>query len=146
MRTKATVGALLAGAAVASLVLAGCSSSSGTASGTTTTGATAASTTSTAGASTTTAVAPAAAPCTNSALLAAAQAAPNLGAVQSVVNFECAGSWAYANVTVGTGSAAFDAVIVLQAQRSGWTVANRGTACLNHLVPASLYNQACTTS
>ncbi|HMK62502.1 MAG TPA: hypothetical protein VEG62_01705 [Acidimicrobiales bacterium] len=38
----------------------------------------------------------------------------------SMVNVGCAGSRAYANVTVGTGSAAYDAVIVLQAQGSAW--------------------------
>ena len=59
----------------------------------------------------------------------------------SVVNFGCSGSWAYANVTEGTGSAAIDAVIVLQSQGSGWVVADRANACNNHLVPSDLYTK-----
>jgi hypothetical protein len=68
------------------------------------------------------------------------------GPVQSVNGFGCSGSWAYADVTVGTGSNTFDAVIVLQAQGSSWSVADRGNACNNHLVPSDIYTQACTTS
>lgn len=125
---KTTGGALLAGAALA-VVLAGCSSGNNQTSPTTSTTAAATS-----------------APCTQSAILTATRSATGLGPVQSVVNFGCSGSWAYANVTVGSGSAAFDAVIVLQAQGSAWAVQNRGTACSNHLVPSDLYTQACTTS
>jgi hypothetical protein len=68
------------------------------------------------------------------------------GPVSAVSGFGCSGSWAYADVTVGSGENNFDAVIVLQAQGSGWTVADRGNACNNHLVPAAIYTQACTTS
>ena len=64
----------------------------------------------------------------------------------SVDNYGCSGTWAYANVSVGSGSGAFDAVIVLQAQGSTWSVADRGNACYNHLVPSNIYTQACTTS
>lgn len=72
--------------------------------------------------------------------------APSVGSVSAVNGFGCSGSWAYADVTVGSGNAAFDAVIVLQAQGSGWAVADRGDACNNHLVPSAIYTQACTTS
>jgi hypothetical protein len=70
----------------------------------------------------------------------------SLGPVKSVVNFACSGSWAYANITVGTGNSSIDAVIVLQQSGSSWAVADRATACSNHLVPSSIYTQACTTS
>jgi len=69
-----------------------------------------------------------------------------VGPVDEVVGFGCAGSWAYANVTVGSGSGSYEAVIVLQAQGSGWSVADRANACQNHLVPSAIYAQACTTS
>ena len=136
MRTKATTGIVVGGALLAAAALAGCSSGADTSAGTSTSSTVA----------TTTAAAAAGAACTRGAILTAAKAATNLGSVQSVVNFGCAGSWAYANVTVGTGSAAFDAVVVLQAQGSTWVVADRANACNNHLVPAAIYTQACTTS
>jgi hypothetical protein len=71
--------------------------------------------------------------------------APSVGDVTAVSGFACSGSWAYANVTVGTANG-FDAVIVLQASGSSWAVADRATACNNHLVPAAIYTPACTTS
>jgi hypothetical protein len=71
--------------------------------------------------------------------------APSVGDVTAVNGFACSGSWAYANVTVGTANG-FDAVIVLQASGSSWTVADRATACTNHLVPSAIYTPACTTS
>ena len=70
----------------------------------------------------------------------------SLGPVNAVVGFGCSGTWAYANVTVGSGSGAYDAVIVLQSQGSSWSVADRANACSNHLVPNDIYTQACTTS
>ncbi|HLN16553.1 MAG TPA: hypothetical protein VK277_07390 [Acidimicrobiales bacterium] len=131
----AVVGALLA----AALALAGCSSN-GTAAPTTTSTTTAASTT-------TTTAAAAGAPCTQAAISAAAMAAPSIGHVMSVDGFGCAGGWAYADVVVGTTSAnSFDAVIVLQSQGASWNVADRGTACSQHLVPAAIYQRGCTTS
>jgi len=39
-----------------------------------------------------------------------------------------------------------DLVIVLEAQGSTRSVADRGNACNNHLVPNAIYTQACTTS
>ena len=66
--------------------------------------------------------------------------------MNSVAGFGCSGPWAYANVTVGSGSGAYDAVIVLHEQGSSWAVADRGNACSNHLVPTAIYTQACTTS
>jgi hypothetical protein len=69
-----------------------------------------------------------------------------VGAVTAVNDFGCSGSWAYADVTVGSGSTSFDAVIVLQAHGSSWSVADRGSACNDHLVPSAIYTQACTTS
>jgi hypothetical protein len=70
----------------------------------------------------------------------------NLGQVNAVENFGCSGEWAFANVTIGGGSGGFDAVIVLEAQGSSWSVADRANACTKHLVPADIYTQACTTS
>ncbi len=81
-----------------------------------------------------------------SAILAAAKSSTSTGPVNSVSNFGCSGAWAYANVNVGNGSASYDAVIVLQAQASGWVVADRGNACSNHLVPSTIYTQACSSS
>jgi hypothetical protein len=37
-------------------------------------------------------------------------------------------------------------VIVLQAQGSSWSVADRANACNNHLVPSATYIRACRTS
>ena len=125
--TRATgrgVIAVLIGAAV----LAGCSSA-----------------TTSAGETTTTASASSAA-CSQSAILAAAKSSTSTGPVNSVSNFGCSGAWAYANVNVGNGSASYDAVIVLQAEASGWVVADRGNACSNHLVPSAIYTQACSSS
>lgn len=139
MKRHPTLHTVLAGAALlaGAVLLAGCSNS---------TNATVASTTTTTAAPAVTSTTAGTAACTHDAILTAAQADASLGTVASVVNVGCAGSWAYANVTVGTGSAAFDAVIVLQAQGSGWVVADRANACNNHLVPAAIYTQACTTS
>ncbi|HEX4127685.1 MAG TPA: hypothetical protein VHX67_08935, partial [Acidimicrobiales bacterium] len=88
----------------------------------------------------------AAAACTKDRISAAAMSATSVGPVSAVSGFGCSGSWAYADVTVGSGTNAFDAVIVLQAQGSDWSVADRGNACQNHLVPDAIYTQACTTS
>jgi len=93
--------------------------------------------------STTTAIATAS--CTKAAISAAAMSATSVGPVSSVSGYGCSGSWAYANVVVGTTNS-FDAVIVLQASGSNWTVVDRGNACSNHLVPSAIYTPACTTS
>jgi hypothetical protein len=37
-------------------------------------------------------------------------------------------------------------VMVLTASSGAWEVADRATSCNQHLVPAAIYNQACTTS
>ena len=84
--------------------------------------------------------------CTKSLITAAAESSSSVGSVSAVNGFGCSGSWAYADVTVGSGAASFDAVIVLQAQGSSWSVADRANACNNHLVPSAIYTQACTTS
>ncbi len=149
---KASVGGSIA--MLGAALLAGCSSgpSSGSDNTTTTSSvapttrpSTAATTTTTAGATTTTAPAGTAA-CTQSAILAAAKSSTSAGPVSSVTNYGCSGAWAYANVNIGSGAASYDAVIVLQAQGSGWVVADRGNACSNHLVPSTIYTQACSSS
>jgi hypothetical protein len=84
--------------------------------------------------------------CTKSLITAGAESSSSVGSVSAVNGFGCSGSWAYADVTVGSGAASFDAVIVLQAQGSSWSVADRANACNNHLVPSAIYTQACTTS
>jgi hypothetical protein len=124
---------------IGAFVLAGCSSSPSNQSANTTT-------TSGAPATTSTTAAAAAASCTQSAILAAAKSSTSTGPVSSVSNYGCSGSWAYANVTVGSGSASFDAVIVLHAQGSGWVVADRATACSGHMVPSAIYTQGCASS
>jgi len=86
------------------------------------------------------------APCTKAAISAAATNATSVGPVTSVSNFGCSGDWAYANVVVGPSSSSFDAVIVLQANGSSWSVADRPNVCSNHLVPTAIYTRACTTS
>jgi hypothetical protein len=134
------------------IALAGCSN--GPASSTSTTATTAATGTSTTQATSTstssttsTTAGATGAPCTQAAISAAATSTPSVGPVRAVVNYACSGAWAYANVTVGTTSSnSFDAVIVLQQSGSSWTVADRATACSNHLVPSAIYTQACTTS
>ena len=84
--------------------------------------------------------------CTKSLITAGAESSSSVGSVSAVNGFGCSGSWAYADVTVGSGAASFDAVIVLEAQGSSWSVADRANACNNHLVPSAIYTQACTTS
>jgi hypothetical protein len=129
---------LVLGLLIGAGVLAACSSSPSNPS--------AGSTTSTVGSSTSTTSSAAGAPCTHHAIAAAATSDTSLGPVDAVVGFGCSGTWAYANVTVGSGSGAYDAVIVLQAQGSSWSVADRASACSGHLVPSDISKQACTTS
>lgn len=126
-----------------SLALAGCSSSPGalTKSSTTTTTTTTVPTTTTS--TTAAAVGP---PCTSAAITAGIQASPNNDLI-AVNGFGCSGPWAWAGVTLGTSSQnSFDAVMVLMASGPAWAVADRATACNQHLVPADIYNDACTTS
>lgn len=126
-----------------SLALAGCSSSPGalTKSSTTTTTTTTVPTTTTS--TTAAAVGP---PCTSAAITAGIQASPNNDLI-AVNGFGCSGPWAWAGVTLGTSSQnSFDAVMVLMASGPAWAVADRATACNQHLVPANIYNDACTTS
>ena len=132
MHPRATVAGLVASGLLAALTLGACSdnSSSPPASTTTTTSSSSSSTVA----------------CTKSLITAAAKSSSSVGSVSAVNGFGCSGSWAYADVTVGSGAASFDAVIVLQAQGSSWSVADRGNACNNHLVPSAIYTQACTTS
>ncbi|MFZ0249863.1 MAG: hypothetical protein WAL61_07945 [Acidimicrobiales bacterium] len=148
MKRSANIAGLGAGVLLAALLLGACSNngSAPPASSTSTSTTTTSSTTSSSSPSTTTTASSAAAACTKSSISAAAMNAPSVGSVSAVNGYGCSGSWAYADVTVGSGSAAFDAVIVLQAQGSGWSVADRGNACNNHLVPEAIYTQACTTS
>jgi hypothetical protein len=147
MKRTANVAGLCAGVLLAAVLLGACSSNGSTPPATSTTTSTTSTTTTTAAPpSTSTTATSASAACTKSSISAAAMNAPSVGSVSAVNGFGCSGSWAYADVTVGSGSASFDAVIVLQAQGSGWSVADRGNACNNHLVPAAIYTQACTTS
>jgi hypothetical protein len=132
MHRRATVPFLLAGGLLAALVMSACSNSGSP---------TPASTTATTTSSSSSALA-----CTKSLITAAAESSSSVGSVSAVNGFGCSGSWAYADVTVGSGAASFDAVIVLQAQGSSWSVADRANACNNHLVPSAIYTQACTTS
>lgn len=83
--------------------------------------------------------------CTLSAISKAAKSTPSIGPVKRVTGYGCAGEWAYAEVVVGAEDS-FDAVIVLKVRGSGWMVSDRAKACLNRLVPASIYGPACTTS
>ncbi len=120
---------LVVAAALGAIALASCSNSPAASPGTTTS------------TSTTTA----AASCTRAAITAGAMSAPSAGPVSSVNGYGCSGAWAYADVVVGTTNS-YEAVLVLQAVGSNWTVADRATACSNHLVPTAIYTQACTTS
>ncbi len=137
--TRATAGGVIA-VLIGAAVLAGCSSSPRNQSAGSTTTSTVAPTT------TPTTASASSAACTQSAILAASKSSTSTGPVNSVSNFGCSGAWAHANVNVGSGSASYDAVIVLRAQASGWVVADRGNACSNHLVPSAIYTQACSSS
>ena len=139
MHQRAAVAGLVTSGLLAALALGACSNNSSPPTTSTTT-------TSTTAASTTTTSSSAAVACTKSLITAAAESSTSIGSVSAVNGFGCSGSWAYADVTVGSGSASFDAVIVLQAQGSSWSVADRANACNNHLVPSAIYTQACTTS
>ena len=119
---------LLVAVAIGALALAGCSSSPSASTGSTTSPTTAA-----------------VAGCTRSAITAGAKGTASVGPVKSVSGYGCSGSWAYADVVVGTTNS-FEAVLVLQAVGSDWTVADRATACSDHLVPSAIYTKACTTS
>ncbi len=131
MNPRLTVGGLVAGGLLAAVTLGACSDNSSPAPASTTT---------------TTSSSSSAVACTKNLITAAAKSSSRVGSVSAVNGFGCSGSWAYADVTVGTGAASFDAVIVLQAKGSAWSVADRSSACNNHLVPSSIYTQACTTS
>jgi hypothetical protein len=139
MHRRATVPFLLATGLLSALVMSACSNSGSPAPASTTT-------TTTTTTSTTTSTSASSAACTKSLITAAAESSSSVGSVSAVNGFGCSGSWAYADVTVGSGAASFDAVIVLQAQGSSWSVADRANACNNHLVPSAIYTQACTTS
>ena len=130
MHPRATVAGLVTGGLLAAFALGACSNNGSSPP---------ASTTTTSSSSSTLA-------CTKSLITAAAKNSSSVGSVSAVNGFGCSGSWAYADVTVGSGTASFDAVIVLRAQGSSWSVADRGNACNNHLVPSAIYTQACTTS
>jgi hypothetical protein len=130
MYPRATVAGLVTSGLLAALALGACSNNGSTPPASTTT----------------TSSSSSALACTNSLITAAAKTSSSVGSVSAVNGFGCSGSWAYADVTVGSGAASFDAVIVLQAQGSSWSVADRSHACNNHLVPKAIYNQACTTS
>ncbi|HEX4433188.1 MAG TPA: hypothetical protein VH012_00065 [Acidimicrobiales bacterium] len=138
MRQRTTVVGLLGGTALAALLLAACSSN-GSSPATSSTVTSATSTTTSSSSASTVA-------CTKSLISAAAMSSSSVGSVSAVNGFGCSGSWAYADVSVGSGEESFDAVIVLQAQGSSWAVADRGNACNNHLVPSAIYTRACTTS
>jgi hypothetical protein len=121
------------------LALSGCSSNPSAAPATTTTSPPTSSSTAPAPTTTTTAPAP---PCTEAAISAGITATPNEGLI-SVNGYGCSGPWAWAGVTLQPGE---DAVLVLSASGSSWQIADRATACSQHLVPADIYTAACTTS
>ena len=106
MHARATVSGFVASGLLAALVLGACSDNSTPPPSSTTT-----STTST---TTSTSSSSAAAACTKSLITAAAKSSTTVGSVSAVNGFGCSGSWAYADVTVGSGAASFDAVIVLR--------------------------------
>jgi len=139
MHPRANVAGLVTTGLLAALVLGACSTNSPSPPASTTTTSSPASTTTTSASSSALA-------CTKILITTAAENSSSVGSVSAVNGFGCSGSWAYADVTVGSGAASFDAVIVLQAQGSSWSVADRGNACNNHLVPDAIYTQACTTS
>jgi len=123
------------------LALSGCASNPSAAPATTTTTTTSPPTSSTEPTPTTTTTAPAP-PCTEAAISAGISATPNEGLI-SVNGYGCSGPWAWAGVTLQPGE---DAVLVLSASGSSWQIADRATACNQHLVPADIYTAACTTS
>ena len=129
---------------VVPLALAGCSSSpAALAKSTTTTTTTTTTEPPTTTSTTAAAVGP---PCTSAAITAGIQASPNNDLI-AVNGFSCSGAWAWAGVTLGTNAQnSFDAIMVLMASGPAWAVADRATACNQHLVPADIYNDACTTS
>jgi hypothetical protein len=129
MHSRATVAGFAASGLLAALALGACSNNS-----------------SPPPASTTSSSSSSAAACSKNLITAAAKSSTSVGSVSTVNGFGCSGSWAYADVTVGSGAGSFDAVIVLKVQGSTWSVADRGNACNNHLVPSAIYTQACTTS
>jgi hypothetical protein len=130
MQPRATVPFLVASGLLAALALSACSNNGSPAPASTTT----------------TSSSSSAAACTKSLITAAAESSSSVGSVSAVNGFGCSGSWAYADVTLGSGDGSVDAVIVLKAQGSTWSVADRANACNNHLVPSAIYTQACTTS
>jgi hypothetical protein len=132
MQPKATVPFLAASGLLAALALGACSNNSSPPASTSTTSTTSSSSS--------------AAVCSKSLITAAAESSSSVGSVSAVNGFGCSGSWAYADVTLGSGDGSVDAVIVLEAQGSSWSVADRAKACNNHLVPSAIYTQACTTS
>jgi hypothetical protein len=135
MHSRATVAGFVASGLLAALALGACSNNSSPPPASTSTTTTTSSSSS------------AAAACSKSLITAAAKSSSSsVGSVSAVNGFGCSGSWAYADVTVGSGAGSIDAVIVLQAQGSTWSVADRANACNNHLVPSAIYTQACTTS
>jgi hypothetical protein len=131
MHARATVPGFVASGLLAALALGACSNNSAPPPASTTT---------------TSSSSSSSAACSKSLITTAAKSSATVGSVNAVNGFGCSGSWAYADVTVGSGAASFDAVIVLRAQGSTWSVADRGNACNNHLVPSALYTRACTTS
>jgi hypothetical protein len=132
MHPRVTVVGIVAGLVLAAMTLGACSDNNSPSTASTT--------------STTSSSSSSAAPCTKSLITAAAKSSSSVGSVSAVNGFGCSGSWAYADVTIGSGAQAIDAVIVLEAKGSSWSVADRGNACNNHLVPSNIYTQACTTS
>jgi hypothetical protein len=141
IRHRGRLGATALGIVVA-LALAGCSNSPAALAKSTTT------TTTTTVPPTTTSTSAAAVgpPCTSAAITAGIQASPNNDLI-AVNGFGCSGAWAWAGVTLGTNAqSSFDAIMVLMASGPAWAVADRATACNQHLVPADIYNDACTTS
>lgn len=76
--------------------------------------------------------------------MAAASPALGVASVDQVTDFGCDGSWAYVDLTTGTGSAASQQVIVLRSSFGPWVVANASRVCAAHEVPAAISTSACS--
>ncbi len=94
---------------------------------------------------TTTTTKPQSAPCTVAAILPAVKAGPSGSNVQGITDYGCDGGWAYAGVDIG-GEAGYETVELLKQNGTGWQVVDRGANCKPNIVPASIFNTACTTS
>lgn len=86
-------------------------------------------------------------PCTDAALRPAVIASLSSGEQLFKLNaFKCASNWAVTNPTVGIPSNEIDVTVLLRWNGSAWQAVDRGVYCNNGSVPASIYQDACTTN